>query len=97
MTSWPLVRRTFATLRNAEFGFFGVRVMTCTQTPRRCGAPFSAGDFVLTTTLRRPLRTNWLIVGIPLSVGVLNLSSGAAATCFHPASRKQKHAIFVAC
>jgi hypothetical protein len=25
----------------------------------------SAGDFVLTTTLRRPLRTNWLIVGIP--------------------------------
>src|ERR1700678_3499534 len=65
MTSWPLVRRTFATLRKAELGFFGVRVMTCTQTPRRCGAPFSAGDFVLTTTLRRPLRTSWLIVGIP--------------------------------
>src|SRR5271156_6742168 len=65
MTSWPLVRRTLATLRKAEFGFLGVRVMTCTQTPRRCGAPLSAGDFVLTTTLRRPLRTNWLIVGIP--------------------------------
>src|SRR5208282_744443 len=65
MTSCPLVRRTFATLRKAEFGFLGVRVMTCTQTPRRCGAPLSAGDFVLTTTLRRPLRTNWLIVGIP--------------------------------
>src|ERR1700733_11994722 len=74
MTSWPLVRRTLATLRKAEFGFFGVRVMTCTQTPRRCGAPLSAGGFVLTTTLRRPLRTSWLIVGIPGFLwGFLNL------------------------
>src|SRR5476651_931317 len=76
MTSWPLVRRTLATLRKAEFGFLGVRVMTCTQTPRRCGAPFSAGDFVLTTTLRRPLRTNWLIVGIPVSLGVSKIHPG---------------------
>jgi hypothetical protein len=64
MTSWPLVRRTFATLRNAEFGFFGVRVMTCTQTPRRCGQFTSAGDFDFKVTLLRPLRTSWLIVGI---------------------------------
>jgi ribosomal protein S12 len=29
MTSKPEVRRTLATLRMAEFGFFGVRVYTC--------------------------------------------------------------------
>src|SRR4029077_11189300 len=64
MTSWPFVRRTFATLRNAEFGFLGVRVITCTHTPRRCGHFTSAGDFDLTVALRRPARTSWLIVGI---------------------------------
>jgi hypothetical protein len=26
-------------LRRAEFGFFGVMVRTCTQTPRFCGEP----------------------------------------------------------
>src|ERR1700685_4114447 len=96
MTSWPLVRRTFATLRKAEFGFLGVRVMTCTQTPRRCGAPLSAGDFVLTTTLRRPLRTNWLIVGIPLVLEVkssVNPFWVARKRC-PPGLQKQKHAIF---
>src|SRR5207244_1689856 len=64
MTSLPFVRRTFATLRMAEFGFFGVRVMTCTQTPRRKGLPAKAGDFDLAVTWRRPLRTSWLMVGI---------------------------------
>ena len=34
----PLVSRTRATLRSAEFGFFGVVVYTRVQTPRRCGA-----------------------------------------------------------
>ena len=33
----PLVRRTRATLRSAEFGFSGVVVYTRVQTPRRCG------------------------------------------------------------
>jgi hypothetical protein len=28
MTSLPFVRRTFVTFRMAEFGFFGVRVIT---------------------------------------------------------------------
>src|SRR5271165_2277005 len=64
MTSYPLVKRTFATFRNAEFGFFGVRVITCTQTPRRCGQSASAGDFDFTTTFLRPFLTSWLIVGI---------------------------------
>ena len=34
----PLVSRTRATLRSAEFGFFGVTVATRAHTPRRCGA-----------------------------------------------------------
>ena len=45
MTSCPFVSRTFATLRSAELGFLGVRVITCRQTPRRCGQVVSAGDF----------------------------------------------------
>src|ERR1041385_4307485 len=49
----------------AEFGFLGVRVITCTQTPRRNGAFSNAGDFDLYFSLFRPLRTSWLIVGIP--------------------------------
>src|SRR6187402_2670590 len=60
----PLVSRTRATLRSAEFGFLGVWVNTRTQTPRFCGLLCSAGLFVLLRTLSRPLRTNWLIVGI---------------------------------
>src|SRR4029079_15878248 len=64
MTSLPFVRRTLATLRIAEFGFLGVRVMTCTHTPRRKRLPSKAGDFDLAVTLRRPLRTSWVMVGI---------------------------------
>src|ERR1017187_4951754 len=60
----PLVSRTRATLRSAEFGFFGVCVNTRTQTPRFCGLLCSAGLFVLVRTASRPCRTNWLIVGI---------------------------------
>src|SRR3954453_909288 len=59
----PFVRRTRATLRSAEFGFFGVWVKTRTHTPRFCGLFCSAGLFVFVRTLSRPLRTNWLIVG----------------------------------
>src|ERR1700737_4380092 len=39
VTSRPLVRRTRATLRRAEFGFFGVWVRTTVHTPRFWGAP----------------------------------------------------------
>src|SRR5215831_11633266 len=62
----PLVRRTRATLRSAEFGFFGVCVITRVQTPRFCGAPRSAGVFVLDFGVSRPLRTSWLTVGTAL-------------------------------
>src|SRR3954468_23650060 len=47
----PLVRRTRAILRRAEFGFFGVTVATRVQTPRRCGA---ATDFLLPCPDLRP-------------------------------------------
>src|SRR6185503_1520760 len=73
----PLVSRTRAILRSAEFGFFGVIVRTWRQTPRFCGAPgigtcrwrrlFQflriAGALILAILARRPWRTSWLIVG----------------------------------
>src|SRR5437867_13333210 len=63
VTSIPLVRRTRATFRRAEFGFFGVVVYTRVQTPRFCGEESSAGLAVLTRTRSRPSRTNREIVG----------------------------------
>src|SRR5437667_3662385 len=67
MTSYPLVSRTLATLRMAELGFLGVRVMTWRQTPRRNGAFSKAGDLDLRFNLFRPFRPSWLIVGIAAS------------------------------
>src|SRR5439155_25086821 len=63
VTSIPLVRRTRATLRRAEFGFFGVDVYTRVHTPRFCGHSCNAGLLVLYFGLLRPCRTNWLNVG----------------------------------
>src|SRR5215470_963731 len=73
----PLVKRTRAILRSAEFGFFGVIVRTCRQTPRFCGAPGMAtwrwrrlfqflriaGALILAILALRPWRTSWLMVG----------------------------------
>src|SRR6266545_717389 len=64
VTSIPLVSRTRATFRSAEFGFFGVVVYTRVHTPRRCGLPLSAGVLVLLVFAWRPLRTNCWMVGI---------------------------------
>ena len=52
------VSRTRATLRRAEFGFFGVVVYTRVQTPRFCGEPASAGVFVFAWGALRPFRTS---------------------------------------
>src|SRR5688500_8209215 len=60
----PVVRRTLATLRRAEFGFFGVVVYTRVQTPRRCGHPFRAGTLFREGLSWRGLRMSWLTVGI---------------------------------
>ena len=51
MTSNPLVRRTRATFRSAELGFFGVVVYTRVQTPRFCGFDLSAGALSLASTI----------------------------------------------
>src|SRR5215469_16808139 len=78
VTSMPLVRRTRATLRSAEFGFLGVMVRTWVHTPRFWGAPSMGncfrclelydtrkdGALLFLRTFFLPLRTNWLIVGI---------------------------------
>lgn len=45
--SIPVVSLTRATFLSAEFGFFGVKVITRVQTPRLCGELINAGDFVL--------------------------------------------------
>src|SRR5262249_56951490 len=60
----PLVRRTRATLRRAEFGFFGVIVLTTVQTPRFCGQPCMAGCFGFDRCGCRGALMSWLIVGI---------------------------------
>src|SRR3954469_4450804 len=73
----PLVRRTRATLRSAELGFFGVVVYTRVQTPRRWGEPFNAGVLVFSTLSSRPLRTSWLIVGM----GGLDLLPALGRAC----------------
>src|SRR6188768_4009767 len=64
VTSKPLTRRTRATLRIAEFGFFGVVAYTRVQTPRFCGDAFSAGTFVFSLLMRRGFAINWLVVAM---------------------------------
>src|SRR3954466_10434429 len=73
VTSIEPVIRTRATLRSAEFGFFGVVVYTRVHTPRRWGAatfflrplpdlrPGVESFFGLGL---RPLRMSWLVVGM---------------------------------
>src|SRR5437867_12279261 len=63
VTSNPFVSLTRATLRSAEFGFFGVVVYTRVHTPRFCGLPRRCGAFSFFSTSRRPCRTSWLMVG----------------------------------
>ena len=47
VTSIPLVSRTRAIFRIAEFGFFGVLVVTLMQTPRLKGAGKKFGRFLI--------------------------------------------------
>ena len=54
----PLVNRTRATFRSAEFGFLGVVVYTRVHTPRFCGQACSAGLAVLYRGGLRPFRTS---------------------------------------
>src|SRR4051795_3452417 len=88
------VRRTRATLRSAEFGFFGVVVYTRVQTPRRWGAatfflrpfpdfkPGVASFFVFGL---RPLRTSWDVVGIRRGMVAAPIASLGRAAGRRPA------------
>src|SRR3954451_13440943 len=69
----PLVSRTRAPFRSAEFGFLGVVVYTRVHTPRRWGAAirrlrpwpdFRPGVETFFFGLWRPLRTSWLMLGM---------------------------------
>src|SRR6516162_6977770 len=87
VTSTPLLRRTRATLRSAEFGFLGVMIFTCRQTPFFCGQPCSAGCFGRRYCCTRGLRTSWLIVGMSFRVlvavrrrGLLHRTAGKRFT-----------------
>src|SRR5712692_5385330 len=73
VTSTLFVSLTRATLRSAEFGFFGVCVYTRMHTPRFCGLLSSAGDFVFDRICSRPARTNWPNVGTALPQSSKNL------------------------
>src|ERR1700760_3740285 len=84
----PLVSRTRATLRSAEFGFLGVVVYTRVHTPRRWGAAtfflrplpdFRPGVASFFLGAVRPLRINWLVVGMrPQNVAATSISPGRA-------------------
>src|SRR5262245_1472155 len=86
-TSRPLVSRTRATLRSAEFGFFGVAVKTRRQTPRRCGERIRSGDAERVGSGRRPLRISCWMVGTrapvaktPIPCAPPSVSKGPEAT-----------------
>src|SRR4029077_343079 len=90
VTSTEFVKRTRATLRSAEFGFFGVCVYTRMHTPRFSGQPINAGDFVLTWTFSRPMRTNCENVGtVSLFYATARRSPHRARKFLSPASQKR--------
>src|SRR6185312_8807236 len=68
VTSMPLVRRTRAILRRAEFGFLGVIVRTWTQTPRFCGEP-RVHSVVLCSALKRQRRAGAFVLRVGLLRG----------------------------
>src|SRR5580698_7912146 len=85
VTSIEFVKRTRATLRSAEFGFFGVCVYTRMHTPRFSGQPASAGDFVFIRTASRPILTSCENVGTV--VPLFSCGRTAADNCAHEFSR----------
>src|SRR5688572_26782710 len=91
VTSNPLISRTRATLRSAEFGFFGVVVYTRVHTPRRCGHPFSAGVLLLLILALRPLRTSCWMVGTGSASPFGRNGRAVLATSFELCRRSVAH------
>src|SRR3954447_20322522 len=78
--------RTRATLRSAEFGFFGVVVYTRVQTPRRCGA---ATFFLRPLPDLRPGVASFLDFGwrpLRISCEVVGMRRGSLAARSAPAT-----------
>src|SRR5690606_28597439 len=57
---------TRAILRSAEFGFFGVMVLTCRHTPRFCGLALRSLTLLIGEIVLRGRLISWLIVGISI-------------------------------
>src|SRR5205809_7727355 len=93
VTSMEFVKRTRATLRNAEFGFLGVCVYTRMHTPRFSGQPANAGDFVFVRIPSRPIRTSCENVGtvFPLLARPSRSSHGLENKPGNPRPRKRAH------
>src|SRR5215213_5605114 len=80
----PPEMRTRATLRSAEFGFFGVVVYTRVQTPRRWGA---ATFFLRPLPDLRPGVASFLLFGVrPLRISceVVGMRRGSLAAGLRP-------------
>jgi hypothetical protein len=75
-----LVKRVRATLRIAEFGFFGVVVYTRVHTPRFCGQPCNAGTLFFSFWRVRGLRTSWLTVAMNKVLQTFNKFNFSGAT-----------------
>jgi|SRR3990172_4921361 len=88
----PLVRRTRATFRRAELGFFGVVVYTRVHTPRFCGQDCNAGLDVRYRFGCRPSRTSWLKVGTLLFL-VLLLGGQSLPSYQNPGAHRQPRAL----
>lgn len=97
----PLVSRTRAIFRTAEFGFFGVVVVTFVHTPRLNGDGWNTGRFFIVLKLRvkatvferffgvfLPRRDNWLIVAIQRKKG------GALVPKLYYRRRKNARTVF---
>src|SRR5688572_2236694 len=105
----PLVRRTRAILRSAEFGFLGVIVRTCRQTPRFWGAPGietwrcrrlfqflrMAGALIFLIAGWRPWRTSWLIVGTKTLLLSLAVTQVSMAFAVDGAGHSGSHGLVV--
>src|SRR6187200_2107633 len=82
--------RTRATLRSAEFGFFGVVVYTRVHTPRRWGA---ATFFLRPLPDFRPGVASFLVLGcrpLRISCDVVGMRAGMVATPMRPEPRRER-------
>ena len=93
MTSTPVVNRTLATFRRAEFGFLGVVVYTRVQTPRFWGHCSKCCDFDLLIFGCLGLRISCCIVGIQVTpfISIYHHTAGTVQLTFALRVRNTKN------